>query len=266
METKTLSTVYYKTMFGRKNVVKEKMLQLFLGLAPSFRMVPEVFLRRNMGRRYFNFSVAMFIAFLLAVIPVIFVTVKTFSPDWSEFFMDNLAYYAFVSAYIFMCFRRKNDIKHKKGVFDFDEYTKSAGLIHPRLLNFKDLETETNYRLIETTIEPLIIFCGGLILLMVSTGLGIFIIFCALVYRLSYAAQYHIGDNLIMDMIDKIAVGKEIEGIILNGHSHLGNRGVRFFGTRPENPKLRQQLWDELTRKNDGDDKDENGSATSVAL
>lgn len=258
METRTLSTVYYKTMFGRKNQLSEKLLLFFLGLAPLFRMVPEVFLRRKMGRRYFNLSLALSIGFILGIVPVIYGNTISYSPSWYDVVTNNIPFYAFLSVYCVMCFIRNKDTKHVKGVFDFSEYTKSAGLIHPRLLAFKDSEDETNFRLIETVIEPLLIFSFGLMCLLVSMGLGLFMIFCAVVYRLSYAAQYNIGDNLIMDMIDKIVVGQEMEGIMTKGYSSDGNRGVRFTGTLPKNSNLRGQLWEAMTRKQKGDDGDNN--------
>lgn len=255
----TLSPTYYKVMFERKNVVKEKLLLLFLSIAPFFRMVPEVFLRRKMGRRYFNFSIAIFYALVLALAPIIFASVGFHSPSWYEVVWANIFYYVFLSAYVFQCYMRRKDVKRIKSVFDFEEYTKSNGLVHPKLMEIEDKFGDINYRLIETTIEPLIILVSGLVCLMFSKVLGLFLIFCAVVYCLSYSAQYYLGDEMIMKSIDEQIVGQELERIMIDGHSKSGNRGVRYYGTRPSSPNLRQQLWNRMTRKNKGNGNDDEG-------
>lgn len=261
-----LGTTYYKVMFERKNMLKEKFLLFFLALAPIFRIIPEVFLRRCMGRRYFNFTMAMFLAILLAAVPFIYVSISHYAPNWYDPIIENIFYYVFLSAYVYQCFMRRKDIKHITSVFDFEEYTKSAGYIHSKLADFAEEDGDINYRLVDTVIEPLIILVFGMLCLLFSKGLGLLLIFSALVYRLSYVAQYYLGDSVIMDAIDETLAGQELERIMINGHSKDGNKGVRYYGMRPSKPDLRQPLWDAVNRRKKKDDDEDKDGGKSLAV
>ena len=54
---------YFRTMFKRQNVVKNFIISLFESSTSFGRLIIEVFIRKNMGRRYFKLSGAIITAF-----------------------------------------------------------------------------------------------------------------------------------------------------------------------------------------------------------
>ena len=62
--------LYFRSVFRRKNVIKEAILDLFLSTCSVPRLLLEVFIRTNMGERYFSFSTAIIATTVLAILPI----------------------------------------------------------------------------------------------------------------------------------------------------------------------------------------------------
>jgi hypothetical protein len=62
-------SAFYATFFRRQNLLKELFVSLFLGLCSWPRLLLEVFLRRQMGERYFSLTSVLVIFAVLCRIP-----------------------------------------------------------------------------------------------------------------------------------------------------------------------------------------------------
>ena len=62
-------SLYYEHVFRRTNAIKEFIYSFFLAIASWPRLLLEVFLRRNMGERYFSFSTAVILLLILCWLP-----------------------------------------------------------------------------------------------------------------------------------------------------------------------------------------------------
>jgi len=56
--------LYYRTVFQRRNIIKELLFSIFMEIASLPRFVIEVFIRKNMGRRYYRPSFAIITAII----------------------------------------------------------------------------------------------------------------------------------------------------------------------------------------------------------
>ena len=61
--------LYYQHVFGRTNAIKEFIYNFFLAISSWPRLILEVFLRKNMGERYFSFSNCVLIIVILCYLP-----------------------------------------------------------------------------------------------------------------------------------------------------------------------------------------------------
>src|SRR5690606_30425309 len=61
--------LYYRTMYKRRNMMKEFILNLFMAVSSYPKMLLEVFLRRNFGERYFSFATVITMLVVMEVLP-----------------------------------------------------------------------------------------------------------------------------------------------------------------------------------------------------
>ena len=77
--------LYYAHVFGRTNAIKEFIYNFFLAIASWPRLILEVFLRKNMGERYFSFSNVVLMLLILCYLPFPISQIKgamqAFSPN-----------------------------------------------------------------------------------------------------------------------------------------------------------------------------------------
>ena len=246
--------LYYKTMFRRHNRVKEFFFNLFLSICSIPRILLEVFVRKNFGERYFSFSTAMIAAFILFWIPFFtmsFTVAISRSQGWIEskfliFILFYLTWYAGLAAFVYMCIKRRNEIKHLPSVFDFARFSLSAGTIHPEFYKISIKGKHFNVRQIETMIEPAFFFLIGFTLFLMGQIVGNLIMFCAVCYSISYFATYWQGDNFIMDKIDEMILNEEYVNAFVDGMDPDDTRGVRYYGRAPVDPEVRRQLVDSI--------------------
>ncbi|MDR6193347.1 hypothetical protein [Siphonobacter sp. SORGH_AS_0500] len=237
--------LYYRSVFKRTSQLKDNLAAFFLAFCSWPRLLLEVFIRRNMGERYFSFSTALFITFVLCLIPPFFSLIfSKISPrfGFGFFVLSFGSWYLYLAAFIYMCLQRREEIKRLPSVFDFARFSLSTGHIHPRFRAFTWMGKTCDTRTIETILEPAFFFLIGFGLFMLSQYVGLLILWCSIFYALSYRAAYRQGDHFVMDKIDEYISNEELSRSFIEGRPVEETRGFPFYGRRPTDPEMRRQL------------------------
>lgn len=239
--------LYYSTVFQRKNIVTELFMSLFLSIASYPRLLLEVFLRKNMGERYFSGASVITIFFLLAALPVIKERIITM-----EVLGNNMLYYLFLLAFLYMGFKRNQEISRLPSVFDFARYSLANGEVHPSLRKLRFADRDLDIRTIHTIIEPGIFFVAGAILIFMDQKLlGGVLAVSSVLFSLSYEAAYHFGEQMVMDEIDKIILSEDMVKAFVDEDDPSQTRGVQFFGRKPAEKEMRRRVINNISRKKD---------------
>jgi hypothetical protein len=245
--------LYYRTMFRRHNAIKEFFLSFFYAICSIPRLLLEVFIRKNLGERYFSFSTAMVTAFILLSIPLTIGAVPSLYNRYSgaefdilTFLKRYLTWYLCLAGFVAKCFDRRHELKRLPSVFDFARFSLSAGTIHPSFYQFRFKGRSFNIREIETMLEPGFFFVIGFVLMLIAQPVGFLIMLCAICYSISYVATYHNGDNFIMDKIDEMILNEEYVNSFVDGMDPEDTRGVRYYGRTPADPEVRRQMVDSI--------------------
>ena len=239
--------LYYSTVFQRKNILKEFLMGIFLSIASYPRLLLEVFLRKNMGERYFSGASVITIFFLLAALPVFKERIITL-----ELIGNNLLYYLFLMAFLYMSFKRGQEISRLPSVFDFARYSLANGEVYPSLRKLRFADRDLDIRTIQTIIEPGIFFVAGAILIFMDQKLlGGVLAVSSVLFSLSYEAAYHFGEQMVMDEIDKIILSEDMVKAFVDEDDPSQTRGVHFFGRKPADKGMRQRVMNSMSRKKD---------------
>ncbi|MBO0950587.1 hypothetical protein [Fibrella forsythiae] len=239
------STHYFKTMYRRRNVIKEALLAFFLGLSSWPRMLLEVPIRRNFGERYFKFSTAVIITVILALTPISWIEgTRRFygGSNGSAFLGSYLTWYAYLAYFFYCALQRREEIKRLPGVFDFARFSLSTGLINRFFYEFEINGRRFSVRTIETVLEPSLFFIAGMVLWFSTQPIGFVLLICSIFYSFSYIAAYTEGDNFLMDKIDERICNEELVNAFINDTSPEESRGFNFYGRRPADPDARRQM------------------------
>src|SRR5690554_2899161 len=250
--------LYFRSVLLRKNYIKEAIFDFFLGIASFPRLVIEVFIRKNMGRRYFKRSAATLVAFFMLLLPF-FVQLISISfsrygygrPDgiWDTI-KSNWLWYLFVVAFCVFSYLRYKDIKRIKDRFDMKHFSLSSGDILPFFLSLKYKGKQFSFRQIEIYIEPLAAFLIGLLCIIIGQNLlGWFLIVCSISYSIGYAASYAKGDDFILDKIDEIICNEQLSDAFVS--DELTIDGFRFYGDKPKSKEWRQKVYEKFYEDDD---------------
>jgi len=243
--------LYYRTVHKRSNRIKEFFLGLFSAISSGPRLLLEVFIRRNFGERYFSFSGAIILTFILALLPIAAAFGFNILLNWlgggeaytgGTFLLRYLTWYVFLAAFMYMAIQRRNEIKRLPSVFDMERYSLSTGVIHPAFGNVIIRGKKVDTRVIETLLEPLFFFTIGAVLWVFGQAVGILIISCSIIYSLSYVADYRTGDHFVMDKIDEMILNKALVKAFVDGKDGDQTKGFRFYGRRPADPDIRREV------------------------
>ena len=246
--------LYYRHVYKRRNALWEFVLHTFLSISSGPRLLLEVFIRRNMGERYFSLSTGIFIALALAFYPMIAsATTNMFGARVENSASRYLTWYLFIPAFLYFCHRRSEEIKRLPSVFDFARFSLSTGEINLRFYQFERSSGPNTVRRIETLIEPLTFGVIGFILMVADQALGGLLILCSIIYSLSYMAAYKIGDDFVMDKIDEMLCNEEMVNSFVDGFDPTQTRGVKYYGRRPADPDIRRKLVDSFMEDDDDD-------------
>ncbi|MEN0081105.1 hypothetical protein [Flavobacterium lindanitolerans] len=246
---------YYRTVFQRRNPVKDYILHLFLGSTSFARLIIEVFIRKNMGRRYFKFSGAIVTAFGLMTLPFFPLLINMFVPAYFGYgfwgtIKEYSLWYVFVGVFLYFSYLRYKDIKHIRSLFDYEHFSLSTGIVIEPFRNLKFRGKQISIRIREIFIEPLPFFISGLILMLLGQKLlgGLFV-FSSIVYCISSARAYAEGDDYMLDLIDEIICNKELVRTFVSDEET--RHGFQFYGDKPSSKKLRDDMVHEMVDDDD---------------
>jgi hypothetical protein len=224
--------LYFRITASRRKVrFKHVILGLFALGSGWFRIMFEVFLRKNFGERYFRFTLALACFLFLALLPTAMRSMPNIydwlmgPTDYSKFTFEDkpnlpeisvpfwpeyVAWYLFAAAYLVFSIRHWLHKQRDPSSFDFARDSNYPGDIHPFF--FKNIGgKKPNIRLVETLLEPLPFFAVGLVLWLIGQNLGILLVIGSVSYGVGYLLDYMGGDNFTMDRIDEMIANKELE-------------------------------------------------------
>lgn len=211
-------------------------IPLFFGLFEIFgsypRMLIEVFVRKNFGRRYFYLWKCLILAAILGYLPYWqFTRVRGWSdipPDiW--FFRTFIAWYAYLGLFVIFSLRRWWEIDHSPGAIDTKRSSRYMGEINmffwtfgrsatKRRLKEGNLSEEefsklkfNSARLIECLLEPLPFFIAGIILIFCIQWWGFVLCICSLFYSFGHISLYMRADDDLQDEVDEMRAKTERE-------------------------------------------------------
>lgn len=255
--------LYYHTVFGRKNVIKEFILNSFLDMASGPRLLLEVFTRTKFGERYFSFSTAIIFTVVLALYPIIASKIPSFDSYAYAYGREEeetgigtilskyFTWYAYLGAFMYQCFKRREEIKREPSVFDFARFSLSTGVVNPAFYDFKINGKTPTPRQVCILLEPAIFLGFGILLAIFQQSLGYLLIFCSIVYSLSWKGAYYKGDQFIMDKIDKLIANEEMASSFIDGRKPEETRGFETYGRRPENTDFRRKVAESFFENDD---------------
>ena len=246
------SELYFKTVSRRRNTIGEALLGFFLGISSWPRLLLEVFVRRNMGERYYSDSAAITLVVLLALLPLF--TVGAFNGFYGGmeaglFLKLFFTWYAFLTGFMYMAAQRSEEVKRLPGVFDFARFSLSSGRIDRHFYDIEFWGKSVSVRTIETVLEPGLFFSIGFVLIIMGQPVGSLLVLCSIIYSMSYRAAYAIGDNFIMDKIDERICNEELVKSFVDGDGQGDTRGFNFRCRRPADPDARRQVAEILNEE-----------------
>lgn len=248
MQTKNL---YYQQVFQRRNFITHSLLPFFLSICSWPRLILEVFLRKNQGERYFSVLSVFTVASLLAIYPAVanktssaigaFDDYGGYRSTRDSFWSTYATWYLFLIAFVCFGILRWREVMGNPSVFDFKRFSLSSGTINP-LFYKMPFEKNATPRMIEIFYEPALFFVLGMLLWGAGQSLGRLFMFSSLIYGLSYAAAYKMGDDFVMDKIDEGILNEELENAFVYDMDSEQTRGFRFYGRKPNGEDLRRKV------------------------
>jgi hypothetical protein len=237
----------FQKVFKRENLLLNAIFIFFFKIASYPRLLIEVFLRRNMGRRYFGRSTAVTVAVLLSILPIIDYKIAVNlsysfgSRSVPQFFSTYGSWYVFVVLFIAFAAERARESYPTSNFYDYNYFSLSTGTSLSFFYDLPLLKKRLRSYDVEVYLEPLTGFLVGLILLWLHQPLGSLLIFCAIAYSFSYAAAYKFVDDELQDLIDKIIANEEKVNAFVYGKTPDQTRGFNIPGG-PSDEGLRRKM------------------------
>lgn len=248
--------LYYSTVYKRQNVLKMSILNFFLVISSYPRLMLEVFLRKNMGERYFNLASAITVAIIFGIAP--FLVGRSYY-SFGQMLSEQKLYYAFLALFLVFSYLRHLEVKREPSVFDFARFSASSGRIHPIFFKIQLFGKKPSIRTVEIYYEAMPFFLAGILLAIteISPLLGLLFIICSLIYSFSHSGAYMIGDDFIMDRIDEIISNEDLAAAFIK--DEVSPRGFRWYGKKPNSQELREEYFEDICFEggDDGDDDDD---------
>ena len=231
--------MYYRTSLRRENLALNFIYNLFLWVCSYPRLMLEVFVRKNLGQRYFRMSSAITVAAILFFMPKISSTPRwvtsLFGVSRGSRYDDSSAqftWYLFITLFVIFSVIRWFEIEKLSSGFNFNKYTKYSGDINYRFSKIPFFG-QTDIRQVETFWEPLFFFLIGGLLILLGQKIGIVIFIGSIMYCISYCAAYKNGDDFIADANDERLLEEEFHNSYVKNLPGEQCRGVRLYMDRP---------------------------------
>lgn len=242
--------IYYRSIYGR-NVIQQHLVPTILMLVNLPKMILEVFLRKNMGERFFSPFISILLAIGLFYLPDMF---RMAGPGWGHSTVFNI----FLIAYLVMIVVRYLEVRRAPSVFDFARFSLSVGKPFPFFYKIKLMGKRPSTRTVECYYEPLFCLLIGLLLFLIHERLtGFLIIFCAICYFVGNVGAAIRGDHFVMDKIDEIICNQDMSETFVQ-NKEVSSREVPFFVKKPSTEELRKDFVDQMT-----DDDNEDAAVAS---
>jgi hypothetical protein len=259
-----------RTVFARRNPIKDFFISMFSFLGSPCCLLLEVFIRKDFGERYFKLSSAIVVALLVGAIPLLSLTeMGSFNPDEFmgggdeeypmrrnvSFLVEWFSWYAFLAAFLFMSFKHYRDQLTAPSVFKAQKYSLYTGRhsgFFKGLLHKAGPLNKASHRTVETVIEPVFFLVIGLVLWkFLGQNVGVLIMICSLIYSLSYVARYDEADNFMMDKLDNIIISRELQNVLINELVPENAGYVESRGRLPKDINIRQQIFEQIKKEQD---------------
>ncbi len=262
--------MYFRYVYKSTQAIEAVALGAALRVLSFPRTLLDVFIRKDMGERFFSFGNAGLMFIVLAYIPYGYryeidyftavgrMSTASFSEvhdimmqqgvgrfnefDWGSFLLHNGTWYLFLIAFGYQCLQRRKEIKRLPSVFDLGRSSVDPGKIHPIFESFKWNGKPFDLRDIETILEPFFFFLIGLGLIMLQQTVGYLILLSSVGYWMSYRISYFQGDQFIMDTIDEMLFSKEKANAFIGDKDSQDANGVRYYGRKPADPDTRRKV------------------------
>lgn len=271
-------SLYYRNVIQRVNPSNAFNSPTFRYLASYTRLLLEVFIRKDFGERYFSLSKAINLFVVLGAFPLALNFVLKFRmqsrpqmpdlqnmphvpgmPDFQtapepagdgfSFWVHWLTWYIFLALFLYQCIRHHKQMKRLPTVFNFERYSLSAGIIHPKFYEISAFGVKGNRRMIEVFLEPALFFLIGVVLWIIGQWLGILLVYASLWYRSSYIHAYAVGDHFVMDKIDEMICNEELKRNFVDDLPQKETRGFTTLGYKPADIEKRKQLFKMMTEE-----------------
>jgi hypothetical protein len=213
-------------------------------------MIIEVFIRKNFGERYFKIASAYTIAVILALYPFFNPYRMIYGENkFNLTVKENLLWFLFIPVFLFFAHKRNKEVNHSPYFIDYERFSYCYGDIHPLFWEIRIPGIRTFMKNIEIYFEPMVALVPGIILMLFGDNLGYLLTFCAIMYSLSYKASYWMGDQYIMDMMDKMLINEAMQ-VVLHPETEVKDfKGFRHRGRIPNDEyalkKIKEQFRDE---------------------
>ncbi|KAA2241531.1 hypothetical protein F0L74_16685 [Chitinophaga agrisoli] len=250
-------SLYFHAVVQPQSKLKRQILNFVIVIASCFRIIPDAFLRRNMGERHFAILPAFFAAVFMLVFPYVvhsaftFLYAPSFGQGGTGFWHKFATWYVFTFLFIYEAIRRLMEIRREPSVYDFGRYSRSTGQMHPLFRKITIGGFKPDKRMIETFIEPAVFLIAGLLLKFMGQPVGMLLIICSILYSFSYLAAYAIGDDFVLDVIDDGMMVDETEEAFVYDEDSDKTRGVEFHARKPSRVDLRRRLAASFNIRND---------------
>ena len=230
---------YYASVYGRTNKVKQAILSYFFSISSTPRIFIEIFLRREMGIRYFSLFHCICLGAVLFALP--FLMPPNFGLSLSDIILSNWGWYLYLIAFAKCSWDRSKESSHPYGYFDFNHFSLSTGK-HIRFVdNFRVMGKPISARAKDVYLEPLLAVGVGILAFLTHQWMvGALLIICSGIYSMSYRAAYEMGRTFFLDKIDEDLVNRGVTDFFLNDKPKPSN--FNFYGPKPSASEVRQGL------------------------
>ena len=248
-----------RSVTGRSGSAVVEIIQgVFELFASPCRALIEVFIRKDFGERYFRLSTVISTFLFLTLWPLFFIIFSVFSSyvtSDTRFLsygaVPFIGWYIYLFAFLWKGIQHHKAMKDRPSALEVPRFSYYAGKKLPYFYNVEIGGKKGDPRMIECWLEPAPFFLGGIVLTLIGQALGPLLIFCSIVYAISYYVAYRESDNWILDKIDQKIINEELENTFLYDKDEQETRGYRFLGRKPNDPEMRKALLGMMTEAED---------------
>ncbi len=230
----------FREMAGaRVNFVFDFILSLMSALSSYPSSIVEVFMRKSFGSRYFTLATNLTVFAIL-----IFISFKISNQAGFKY---AVSLFLFALAYLGMAIKHRLEIKKYGTAYNFERFSKSNGLMHPRLLGLIDKEfygIKINKYIVSVYLEPVVPFLIGAVLSLsfYTLTVGIILMISGFLFGFRNFVKAHTARQWLLDQIDEQICARHDRGVLMDERPPQETAGLDFPITLPPQMELRKHL------------------------